>query len=135
MKPTEKKRDYYYHPECGGAGMCDGHVDERTGICGQCGEQAEKNWITVERGTIWYRVDANRTTRRFSIAVDGCVDQEQYERKLIAALKRAGADCDSTWMDGCKQPDGRDGYYGHSLPQKLGGGFSPDGRFCVRRIN
>ena len=126
---SDKPGDYYAAIEC------DGYIDE-TGICKKCGRQASRYEYTTEHGIVWYQVESrNREgAAQFSCTVDGEDDSEEYDRKLISALRRLGCRLNGVWFDSCRNPDGYDGYYGTFLTQKMGGGFSIHGRFSINRI-
>ena len=55
--------------------------------------------------------------------------EEIYQKKLIAAIRRAGGRCTGYYMDGCRQPDGYHGTYGMITDN----GLSVDGRFSVEQ--
>jgi len=111
---------------------CDGTVDHTTGICRKCGHQNNRESFEEEIGVVYYRVSVSgRDSAEFHCNAG---DDDEYDRKIVAAIKRAGGSGNGVWMDGCKNPDGHDGHYGRFLDRKLGGGFSVHGRFSVERI-
>lgn len=111
---------------------CHGSVGTATGICKKCGQQNMKHEWSEESGIVCMRVELSKgDIAEFHYQAG---DDEEYDRKLIAAIKRAGGSGNGVWMDGCKNPDGNDGTYGRFLDRKMGGGFSVYGRFSVNRI-
>ena len=128
----ENAPDYYEK-----AKPCGGHLD-LNGICKQCGKLAESHTYTNKSGLAYYQVtvshrDGDRTAK-FSAKYDENQPTDEYDRKLIAALKRAGGNGNAVWMDGCKQPGSYNGTFGWSVPQNRGGGFSCNERFLVEMI-
>ena len=125
----EKPGDYDAVMECGG------DIDNN-GKCKKCGKQSPRFEYTTEHGTVWCRVESRNHDKsaEFSCVVDGEVNREEYDKKLVSALRRIGCRLNGVWMDGCKNPDGYDGHYGRFLDRKIGGGFSVGGRFSVCRI-
>ncbi len=74
-------------------------------------------------------IDGSKTFKFFDDDFDS-----EYERKIVSALKKLGCYLNGILLDGCDQPDGCDGYFGKFLSRKVGGGFSPNGRFSIRKI-
>jgi hypothetical protein len=146
---TTTQKNYYYDWKCeehyfdpakpgdyDAAIECDGNIDSTTGICKKCGQQGRRFEYTTEHGIVWYQVSARNhdKTVQFSCIVDGEINDEEYNRKLVSALRRIGCRLNGVWFDGCKNPDGYDGHYGYYLNNKKGGGFSVNGKFSIERI-
>jgi hypothetical protein len=124
---TVKNTEYYYDTKC----LCGGWIDSNTGICKKCGQAGERREYETETGIIWYEVATRHGTARFSCEAG---EDEEYNRKLVSALRRCGCRLNGVWMDGCAQPDSCDGNYGYYIPQNRGGGFSVNGRFSIEKI-
>jgi len=113
---------------------CNGELDAN-GVCKKCGHQNKPISEYDLVGTIWYRVENNKNSKTAEFSVDANEkDTEIFEKKLISAMRRTGVKLNGVWEDGCKNPDGYDGYFGYYLSQKIGGGFNPDGRYSLTKI-